>query len=89
MSSFKFILKKTYHVVTGISEGRANPNFVPFRQRNPTPDQIADRNRYLREKYLWKGRNGWGAGGDGKVFATEAAALDEAERLETEMERMV
>ena len=81
------LLKKFYHIATGVSEGKINPNFVPFMERNPTPAQVAERQKYLREKYLWKAKDGWGVGGLNQTFKTEAAALVEAERFETDLER--
>ncbi len=85
---FGSIMRSAFHLITGVSDGKSNPNFVPFSQRNNTPDQLRAREVYLREKYLWKGKSGWGAGGSATTFKTEAEALAEAERLESEQERL-
>jgi hypothetical protein len=83
------LLKKVYHLATGVSDGKPNPDFVPFSDRSPTSEQVVERHKYLREKYVWRAKTGWGVGGQNLTYPTEFAALAEAERQETQIERLL
>ena len=87
--AFRSLMRSAYHFVTGVSDGKGRSDFVPFTERNNSPEALKLRDTHLREKYLWKAKKtGWGAGGSATVFATETEALAEAERLETAQERL-
>lgn len=85
---FGSILRNAFHAFSGTSDSSHKAGFVPFSERNNSPEEVRQREIHLREKYLWRGKTGWGAGGSPTVFKTEAEALAEAERLETELDRI-